>query len=156
GDGELYRGAHLAAALDWAAGHASELDATEREFLDASRAAGTRAQRRLRLTLAGVAGLLVLAVIAGGVALGQRRDPRAQATAAAPQGAAASAQRLGAQALAADDLDVGLLLARQAVALNDSPQTRGNLLAMLLRSPAVIGVLRSNGRPLTSLALSPD
>src|SRR5262249_39658009 len=111
--------------------------------------ASTRAQRRLRGGFAAVASLFVLALIAGVVALGQRSHARTQAT-------AASAQRLGAQALAADDLDVGLLLARQGVALNDSPQTRGNLLAMLLRSPAVIGVLRANRRPLTSLALSPD
>ena len=46
--GGLYRGARLAAALDWAAGHDSELDATERAFLDDSRRASGRAQRRLR------------------------------------------------------------------------------------------------------------
>ena len=36
--GELYRGARLAAALDWAATHTVELNATERDFLDDSRA----------------------------------------------------------------------------------------------------------------------
>ena len=35
--GGLYRGARLAAALDWAAGHDAELNPTERAFLDASR-----------------------------------------------------------------------------------------------------------------------
>ena len=53
--GGLYRGARLAAALDWAAGHAAELSATERAFLDDSRSASGRAQRRLRMMLAGVA-----------------------------------------------------------------------------------------------------
>ena len=53
--GGLYRGARLAAALDWAASHDPELDATERAFLDAARRASGRAQRRLRLVLAGVA-----------------------------------------------------------------------------------------------------
>jgi WD40 repeat protein/DNA-binding SARP family transcriptional activator len=145
----LYRGARLASALDWAAEHEPELNATERAFLDDSRSASGRAQRRLRVVLAGVAALLVLAVIAGAVALDQRGNARAGAT-------AADAQRLGAQALVADDLDRGLLLARQGVALNDSVQTRGNLLAALLKSPAAIGVLRGDGDRLRSLDLSPD
>ena len=68
----------------------------------------------------------------------------------------AAAQRLGAQALAEDDLDRSLLLARQGVALDDSLQTRGNLLAALLKSPAVIGVLRGDGDRLIGLTMSPD
>ena len=51
----------------------------------------------------------------------------------------AVAERLGAQALLKDDLDRSLLLARESVAEYDSPATRGNLLAALLRSPAAIG-----------------
>ena len=38
--GELYRGARLAAALDWAAGHEGDLNELERAFLDESRARG--------------------------------------------------------------------------------------------------------------------
>ena len=45
------------------------------------------------------------------------------------------AQRLGAQALVEKDLDRSLLLARQAVAIDDTPQTRGYLLAALVGSP---------------------
>ena len=114
-----------------------------------SRSASERAQRRLRMVLAGVAALLVLAIVAGVVALDQRGNAREEAVAAA-------AQRLGAQALAEDDLDRSLLLARQGVALDDSLQTRSNLLAALLRSPAAIGVLRGDGDGLISLDLSPD
>ena len=147
--GELYRGARLAAALDWAATHTVELNATEREFLDDSRRASGRAQRLLRGVLAGVATLLVLSVIAGVVALDQRSSARAEATAAA-------AQRLGAQALADDDLGRSLLLARQGLALDDTVQTRSNLLAALLRTPAAIGVLRGDGDGLVSIALSPN
>src|SRR5215217_5637449 len=147
--GGLYRGARLAAALDWAAGHDAELSPTERAFLGDSRSASGRAQRRLRMMLAGVAALLVLAVIAGVVALDQRGDARAEATSGA-------AQRLGAQALADASLDRGMLLARQGVALDDSVQTRGNLLATLLKSPGAIGVLVGDGDPLASLDLSPD
>jgi WD40 repeat protein/DNA-binding SARP family transcriptional activator len=147
--GALYRGARLASTLDWATDHDPELNATERAFLAGSRTASERAQRRLRMVLAGVASLLVVAVIAGAVALDQRGNARGEAVAAA-------AQRLGAQALAEDDLDRSLLLARQGVALDDSLQTRGNLLAALLKSPAAIGVLRGDGDGLISLDLSPD
>jgi DNA-binding SARP family transcriptional activator/WD40 repeat protein len=146
--GDLYRGGRLASALDWSASHPVELNASERAFLAASRAAGERSTRRLRAVLGGVAALLLLAVIAGLVALDQRSKARAEAV-------VADAQRLGAQALSEDRLDRALLLARQGVALHDSPQTRSNLLATLLRSPAAIGVLRGGDR-VTSLDLSPD
>jgi WD40 repeat protein/DNA-binding SARP family transcriptional activator len=147
--GGLYRGARLAAALDWAAGHDAELDATERAFLTDSRRTSGRAQRRLRMALAGVTVLLGLAVIAGAIALDQRGNARAEATAAAAQG-------LGAQALGEDQLDRALLLARQGVALDDTLQTRGNLLTTLLRSPAAVGIIRSSADRLVGVALSPD
>jgi DNA-binding SARP family transcriptional activator/WD40 repeat protein len=147
--GGLYRGARLAAALDWAAGHDGELDATERAFLEAARRASGRAQRRLRLVLASVAVLLILAVVAGVVALDQRNVARDQATTAA-------AQRLGAQALASNDLDRSLLLARQGLALGESVQTRGNLLSTLLKNPAAVGVIGDTGGPATALDISPD
>jgi hypothetical protein len=87
--GELYRGARLASVLDWSGNHDAELNETERAFVGASRAASERAHRRLRMVLAGVAGLLVLAVIAGLVALNERGNARDEAVTAA-------AQRLGA------------------------------------------------------------
>ena len=147
--GELYRGARLAAALDWSAAHESELTATERAFLDDSRAASERSHRRLRALLAGVAALLMLAIVAGVVAFEQRGNARDEAT-------AADAQRLGARALLENDLDTALLLARQGVELDDSAQTRGSLLAALVKSPAAIGVLRGAGERMWILALSPD
>ena len=147
--GELYHGARLASALEWADTHRGELNTSERAFLDASRAAGERSQRRLRARLAGVAALLVFAVIASVVALAERGNARDEAL-------AADAQRLGAQALVEDDLDRSLLLARQGVELDDTVQTRGNLLAGLLESPAAIGVLRGDGDRLIGLDLSPD
>jgi WD40 repeat protein len=95
-----------------------------------------------------MATLLVLAVVAGVIALDQRNQARGQADTAA-------AQRLGAQALATDEIDRSLLLARQGVALEDSVQTRGNLLGALLKSPAVTGILPVGAR-VAGLALSPD
>ena len=85
-----------------------------------------------RASLAGVVALLALAVAAGVVALVQRREARSQAT-------VALARQLGAEALSEPRIDRAMLLARQAVELNDSPETEGTLLATLLRSPAVTG-----------------
>ena len=147
--GELYRGARLAAGLEWSRAHADELNAAESDFLAVGRAAAERSQRRLRAVLAGVAALFVLALIAGVVALDQRGNARAEST-------AADAQRLGARALLEPELDRSVLLARQGVALDDTVETRSNLLAALVQSPAAIGVLRPTGQGIWSVALSPD
>jgi WD40 repeat protein/class 3 adenylate cyclase/tRNA A-37 threonylcarbamoyl transferase component Bud32 len=142
---DLYRGARLAAAVD----SAHDLNATEREFLDASQSAAGRAQRRLRLGLVVVIVLLGVAIAGAIVALDQRSVARSQAR-------VAEAQRLGAQALTEASLDRSLLLARQGFQIDDSPVTRGYLLAALLRSPAAIGMIRGAGNPLTALDLAPD
>ena len=147
--GELYRGARLASALEWWTDHEADVNARERAFLAASRAASERERRRLRTALAGVAALLALSVIAGLVALAQRGNARDEAT-------AADALRLGSRALVEPDLDRALLLARQGVALDDTAQTRGNLLAALLKSPAAIGILRADSERILTAALSPD
>jgi WD40 repeat protein/DNA-binding SARP family transcriptional activator len=147
--GDLYRGARLASALDWCTAHEADLNVSERAFVADSRAASERSQRRLRMGLVGMACVVLVAVIAGVVALRERGNARDQAV-------AADAQRLGAQALLEDDLDRSLLLAREGLELHDSVQTRGNLLAALLKNPAAIGVLRGGGNRVTSLDLSPD
>ena len=153
--GELYRGARLAAALDWTADHTLDLNELEREFITESREVSEqetkrarRANRRLRALLAGVAVLLVAAVAGGMFAVVQRGEARDAET-------AQLAQRLGAQALVEEDFDRSLLLARQAVAIDDSPQTRGYLLAALRRAPAAIGIMHGHGG-LRGIAISPD
>jgi WD40 repeat protein/tRNA A-37 threonylcarbamoyl transferase component Bud32 len=154
--GELYRGARLAAALDWTADHALDVNELEREFVTESREASEketkrvrRTNRRLRVLLAGVAVLLVAAVAGGIFAAIQRREARDAET-------AQFVQRLGAQALVEDDLDLSLLLARQAVAIDDSPQARGYLLATLRSHPAAIGIMHGDGGVLRGIAISPD
>jgi WD40 repeat protein/tRNA A-37 threonylcarbamoyl transferase component Bud32 len=153
--GELYRGARLAAALDWTADHALDVNELEREFVSESREASEketkrvrRTNRRLRGLLAGVAVLLAAAVAGGIFAAIQRSEARDAET-------GQLAQRLGAQALVEEDLDRSLLLARQAVAIDDSPQTRSYLLSELLRSPAAIGIMHGGG-DLREIAVSPD
>ena len=146
---ELYRGARLASALEWRAEHEPELNVAEQEFLDASRVAGERARRRLWLALAGVIVLLVIATGAAAAALDQRGQAREQAR-------AAEAQRLGAQAGSDEQLDRALLVAREGVALDDAPATRDNLLAVLRRAPAAMGVMRGDGDVMNAVALHPD
>ena len=147
--GELYRGARLASALEWRAAHEPELNATEQQFLEAGRIASVRARRRLRLLLLGVAALLVMTTGAALVALEQRGQARAEAR-------AAQAQRLGAQGLTEEPLDRALLLARQGVALDDTPATRDSLLAVLRRSPAAVGFIGVDGATADAIALHPD
>jgi WD40 repeat protein/tRNA A-37 threonylcarbamoyl transferase component Bud32 len=155
-EGELYRGARLAAALDWSTDHAFELNELEREFVTESRDASEketrrvrRTNRRLRALLAGVAVLLVAAVTGGIFAVVQRGEARDAET-------AQLAQRLGAQALVEEDLDLSLLLARQAVAIDDSPQTRGYLLADLLKAPKAVGIMHGHDALLHGIAVNPD
>jgi WD40 repeat protein len=148
--GELFRGARLAATLEWAeaAGDAAALNRLERAFLEASRTAFARANRRLQALLALAVILLAAAVIAGIAALAARGSARNQATVAV-------AQRLGAQALVEPDLDRSLLLAREALRLDDAQATRGNLLAALLRGPAALAVAHPGGQRVVDAALDP-
>ncbi|HJQ49534.1 MAG TPA: BTAD domain-containing putative transcriptional regulator, partial [Gaiellaceae bacterium] len=148
--GELYRGARLAATVEWAESvGAGTLNRLEGEFLDESRRTSARANRRLRMLLAAALVLLVGALAAGGVALAARSSADRQAT-------SASAERLGAQAQIQPPLDLSLLLAREAVNLDDTLATRGYLLAALLRAPAAIAIAHEGGGSVYDEALSPD
>jgi WD40 repeat protein/class 3 adenylate cyclase len=130
--GELYRGTRLAAALDWTTQHTLELNELEREFVAASRVQSQRSVRRLRVGLVGMAILLVVALVGGATAFVQRAAARRSAT-------AALAQSLGADAVSEPQLDRALLLAVEGVKLSDSPLTRADLIATLLRSPRIVG-----------------
>ena len=57
---DLYRGARLAAALEWRATHEDRLNHVEREFLDDSHAAALRQAHRRRRIFAGATALLAL------------------------------------------------------------------------------------------------
>jgi WD40 repeat protein/class 3 adenylate cyclase len=176
--GELYRGARLASTLDWTAEHNLELNELERRFVTESRTAAeheaqrqVRANRRLRMLLAGALVALLVAVSAGGFAVIQRQaadqaatdaqSQRVKAEQAATEADAqranaeqaatdADAQRLGAQALATKDLDLSLLLARQGLALDDLAPVRADLLAAISQAPAALRISRPlPGRPLS-------
>ena len=148
--GELYRGARLAAAVDWAeVVGAGTLNRLERDFLHESRLTSARANRRLRILLAAALVLLIAALAAGGVALAARSSADHQAT-------SATAERLGAQALIEPPLDLSLLLGREAVDIHDSLTTRSYLLAALLRAPAALAIAHEGGGSVYDEALSPD
>lgn len=159
-DGDLYRGARLTSALEWAETHDADPNELEWQFLRRGRAASEgetvrvrRANRRMRGLLAGVAVLLVLSLIVGNLALRQRDAYRAAAD-------VADSRQLAAASLSEKDGILSLLLAREAVALDHSAQTRSALLAALQREPAAIAVMHADGAvpgDLTEwLKLSPD
>jgi WD40 repeat protein/DNA-binding SARP family transcriptional activator len=161
--GDLYRGARLAAALEFRSQHPDRMDRLEREFVGSSQLEADREaerqrlqNRRLRALLAAAAVLLVLTAVAGVVAVvGQRRASRnAQLADAATR--AALGRQLGAEALGEQRLDVASLLAREGVALDRSPQTEGTLLTTLLRSPAVLGTFPLPTDSTPHVAVSPD
>jgi DNA-binding SARP family transcriptional activator/WD40 repeat protein len=151
-DDELYRGARLAAALEWAAGADTEPTPTEGAFLSASRehadadlsAAQARAERealarrRTRRLAQGLAAVLVLALVATGLAVGYQRSADRRAAEADRASTVADANRLAAQSTTAGTLDTALLLAAQAVRLADTPDTEDALLAALVEHDRVL------------------
>ena len=169
----LLRGARLERVASWAetttvspsAGEAAYLRASverrdEERAAEAERQARERALerrsiRRLRGIVAAVTAAALVASVLTAVAVDQRGEARNAAAQARDAETAQLAQRLGAQALVEEDLDLSLLLARQAVAIDDSPQTRGYLLAALRRSPDAMGIMHGTGL-LKAASISPD
>lgn len=158
--GQLWRGTRLVSGLEVAEAHPDEITTTEREFLDAGRAAvdaeqreaeeraaGTaRQNRRLRGLLAGLAVLLVVALAAGYLAMRSRaeaEESRADAEAARVD---AEAKRLAAAALNEDAPDLALLQAVEAVRMERSPETYGALVTLLAREPQVFTRYRTPER----------
>jgi DNA-binding SARP family transcriptional activator/WD40 repeat protein len=152
---ELYRGARLAGASDWASGDDADLTPVEQEFLDASRArteaelteARERARkeatgrRRTRRLAAGLAVVLVVALVAAGLAVRSEREAE-RAT------LVADANRLAALSTTAPSLDVSLLLAAQAVRLADTPETRDGLLTAVVDRGRALRAVSFSGRTL--------
>jgi WD40 repeat protein len=120
GDEDLYRAARLAAALEWSVEHEAELNAVERDFLEASRASAAQAAERQRRTnrilrglLAGAGVLLLLAVGAGAVAWIQAGQNAENAS-----NAQVRELSLSALTVANGDPELGLLLAAEAVTIS--------------------------------------
>ncbi len=155
--GELYRGARLAAALDWTADHALDVNELEREFVTESREASEketkrvrRTNRRLRGLLAGVAVLLVAAV-AGGI-FAARPARRGRETRRRPSSPSASAPRRSSRrtstSRSCSPARRSRSTTRRRPAATCSPTLR--------RSPAAIGIMHGDGDVLRGIAISPD
>lgn len=176
---ELYRGGRLETAEEWAVSHADELDDAERDFLEASvgrrqgeMAAARRSHRRLRGSLAAVAIVAALALVAGIVAVQQRNRANDEADQAKTQ-AALAAERAGdaeaatqqavlaqaeaertareaetgrlvatAQSLSGSNSRVAMLLATIAHQRDESPATLGALLTSLSTADGLVGHVR--------------
>ena len=151
-DSELYRGVRLARALDWRADKGTALTEVERRFLERSAhyaeaeqqsiAERARAQagliRRLRIALGGGAVLLVLALVAGVLAAVQSDRASDNAAQAEQLAVSADARRVGARSQLTDDISLSLLLAAAGARLDDSPETRANLLTALAKRPTLL------------------
>jgi Novel STAND NTPase 1 len=153
---DLYRGTRLDAAVEWTEPHRADLNATERSFVDTSleeagreRRAQVRANRWLRALLAGAVALLLVAVLAGVVALIQRSHAQAQAL-------TSDAERVGAQALVEKNLDLAMLYAVAGVKLQNRLETRSDLLEELQNNSFAIRYIRASDNQITSLAVDPS
>jgi WD40 repeat protein/class 3 adenylate cyclase len=160
---DLYRGARLSASLDWAGSHGRDLNELEREFLAEGRQAGEReadhqrrVNRRLRGLLVGTAVFLVVAVVAGSLALVQRGHARSAQAAAEAQALRSDAERVGTLARTEPSLDRSMLLAVAGVRLEGLPETRSDLLSVLQADPDVIRVIHASPTGVTGLAASRD
>jgi DNA-binding SARP family transcriptional activator/WD40 repeat protein len=154
-DDELYRGARLTAALDWAESSEAEVTSLEQEFLDAAReaadteltAAQQRADReaaarhRTRRLAAGLAAVLVVALVATFLAVRAQREAQQASL-------VADANRLAALSTSAGTLDVSLLLAAQAVRLAGTPEAEDGLLAALTEQGRAERVVVFDGDPI--------
>ena len=172
-DSELYRGVRLARALDWSADKDTALTEVERQFLEASshhaeaeqqsiveRArAQARLIRRLRIALArrrrtprprpGRRG-------PGCRPVRPRQRERRRGGAEAGGAVSADARRVGARSQLTDDISLSLLLAAAGARLDDSPETRANLVAALARQPTLVRSAPPGGAYLEDFDVSRD
>ena len=138
--------------LEVASSRPDEVTHVEQAFLDAGRevvdaeeravreraAATARQNRRLRGLLVGTAVLLVVALVAGLLALRARGAAEDSANRAEASAISADARRLAANALNEDRPSLALLQAVEATQREQSPETYGALLTLLTRSPDIV------------------
>lgn len=177
--GELYRGARLLAANEWANHNRQSLNALEQSFLDASQTLqdedGLRnlaRLRRLRLLVAGLALVVLIAAIGAGGALWQwqranvQRDRAEQATREAESERDAAGKATLEATLARleteipstleKDRSLAFLLAREAYSLQPGPRTTGLMDAVLGDDPRWLGSIHLSESLLTQFSVSPD
>ena len=163
-ESELYRGVRLAQALDWrergptpTSRRPSRRSSTPaRERADAEAATTEERAASRPASTAGCGPCSPASQCCSSSPSSPGCSPGARRTGPTAPAAVADARRVGAQALVVEDIDQSLLLAVEGVRLDDSTDTRANLLAALSRSPELIGSTRGDGSGFISLELSPD
>ena len=137
-ESDLYRGGRLDNAAQLADSAAEHLRLIDREFIDASSSAAEierrdeeRGVRRLRQLVGGVGVALVIALVAGGVALWQRNDARAATERSQEANAEAEVATLIRRSSEATDPKLAILLALEAQRVAPGPDTDQALLAAL-------------------------
>ncbi|MGI5488987.1 protein kinase domain-containing protein [Microtetraspora malaysiensis] len=163
-DGDLFQAGALENALQWAATSRRNitLSPAERDFLESSARLTRRRARRTRLVSLSLAGLLVIAVAAGGLAVWQGAVADSRAELLAAQLNTSESIRLAALADTTRRTDprLGMLLSVAAWRLHATPQARAALNASLaqrerdmFRDPAgsSLAELGADGRTLVSV-----
>ncbi|HET6560404.1 MAG TPA: BTAD domain-containing putative transcriptional regulator [Marmoricola sp.] len=168
-DSELYRGTRLQQALEWRDQVSVELTGLENEFLDAGRLVAegeeqdlaerarqqARMIRRQRVALVAGSVFLVLALAASGMALRAGERARAGEGAAEASALAANAGRIGAQSLTVEDAALSVLLATEAMELDDTAQTRSYLREAMARRTGLVASTEQPDRWMTNLSVDP-
>jgi DNA-binding SARP family transcriptional activator len=138
---ELYRGARLEAALDWANGPDAEVVLVEQEFLDASKALAdvallreVAAHRRTRRLALATAVVCVIALVGAGLAVHSQQEAQRAAV-------VAEAERVARTSATVAPLDLALLLAAEGFRLADSPTTRERLSSAVTRYGRAVRVV---------------
>ena len=167
--GLLWRGAGLQSALDVMTAYPDETTASERDFLAQGealldrerreaeqRAAQRDRQNRTLRTMLGLgSALLVLAVVAGLLAVVSRQQAAQARDRQQEAAVAADARRLAAASLNEEQLDLALLQAVEAVRTEPGPETHGALLSLLARTPDLL-LQRRAETPFLRADASPD
>ncbi|MFE6160452.1 TIR domain-containing protein [Streptomyces sp. NPDC056486] len=157
----LLRGGRLAAFVNWATGHPAELGPLEGQFVGAGQALAARelaiaqrSKRRRRRLLAGLAALLALTLLAGGLAYlsDQRADSRARL---------ALSDKLGTEAniLVDGQPDLAILLGLQSLDVAQGDRAQPQLPAGLITGLARVthaSRLMVHSHQVQGAAFSPD
>jgi WD40 repeat protein len=155
---DLYRGARLAAALEWRAEHAIELNATERVFLASARdaeahelIAAKRRARRLRGLALGLAALVLIAGASAVLAIRQTQSAESARQIAVSRSLATQAM------LKLDgDPDVAALLSLEAYRAGPTFEARNAVLTVLPQLAQLRGALRGHAGFVRRVRFSPD
>ena len=133
------------------------LVADERAYLEASVALRQRNSRHLRLFIAGLIGITIVAIGLALFALDrQNRAVIAQEQAETQASIARSRELAMASVTERTSLDKRLLLSLQALQSFDTVQARRSLLSGLLANPRLLGYLHGHTGGVRSIAVSPD